>query len=132
MKPPRVTGMVLARRFSFDPVTQELGLLGLFYYLRLQGRPSAPQEFGAFVTLTGGEGEGIIELMVMHMETERHVSRVQKWIGFPPGRAAHYAYLPLKRCVFPESGRYNALVRFEGTELAQHPFDIVLEEVRRG
>ncbi len=68
----------------------------------------------------------------MHLETERSVARFRRWIGLPADVPVHYAHLPLQHCVFPESGRYHAIIRFDGQELARYPFDVFLEESTHG
>jgi hypothetical protein len=124
--------MLLARHFVYDRNTRELQLLGLFSFRRILGRPSPPQAFTAYAELVSGPAEGTIELVVTHMETERDVYRYQRWIALLPHTAVHPVYVTPRRCVFPDSGRYNVVMRFDGRELASHPLDIRLEEPSHG
>jgi hypothetical protein len=72
----------------------------------------------------GGEGEGVMEFMVLNAATEQMIYRYQHWYAVPsPDLPIHFLQR-IQRCVFPQAGRYLVSLRFEGDILLQRHLDV--------
>jgi hypothetical protein len=74
--------------------------------------------------LYDGVGEGTMGLTFMHLETERDFYQFQRWVPFP-GR--HYwmnLEIRLKKCLFPEPGRYEFELKFDSQKIGGRYLDV--------
>jgi hypothetical protein len=124
MKDPRVLGLILCKRLTVDVAAAELSLVGVLNEFRFGAWPAAAPPFSVYTTLTGGQGQGIIELMILNVETEEEIYNLRYWRGFTDPRLIIHHEMIARRCVFPTPGRYLAILRFDGRQLASRPFDV--------
>jgi hypothetical protein len=130
MKEPRVLGLVLCKRMAIDVAAAEMSLVGVFNRLEFDAWPAIVESFTVYTTLTGGEGQGKIELTIMRLDTEETVYRHQHWTGFAdPGMVVALEII-VRRCVFPAAGRYAVTLRFDNQELANRPLDVLTRRPR--
>ena len=66
-----------------------MSLVGVFSGLTFDRFPSPIQRFTIYAMLYDGEGEGLIEVRIVQMETERDLYRHQRWTSFS-GRGMQY------------------------------------------
>jgi hypothetical protein len=115
---------VLCRDITFVPGTATMSLVGLFNVRASANWPSPAEPFYAYTLLVGGEGEGVMELAVLHAVTEQLIYRYRRWYTVPsPDYPVHFPLL-LRRCIFPAPGRYLVHLRFEGEIVTQRHLDV--------
>jgi hypothetical protein len=86
--------------------------------------PSPIDPFFFYALLVGGEGDGLLEFVVLSASTEQMVYRYQRWYTVPATDLPVHLIQRIKRCVFPVPGRYIISLRFEGEILTQRPLDV--------
>ena len=116
-KLPSVLSRVLCNEIRVDPIKGETSLAGLFHARTVPRFPSPPQAFTAYVALKGGKGEGIMQLMVTSLETEKDVYSYEKWFVAPGQDAIVNIEIKIRKCRFPVRGRYGFSLRFDGEEV---------------
>ena len=79
----------------------------------------APRAFTVYCALYGGEGEGTISLVVSKWPEEKDVYRYQRWTAFSNTDDYTDLEIPVRKCCFPETGRYSFQLRFEEHLLGQ-------------
>lgn len=104
-KPPRAVGPLLCHPITFTPPAV-MSLVGLFNARTCPGWPAPPDPFYFYALLLGGEGDGLMELVVLHAATEQIVSRYRHWY------------------TVPRPGRYLVSLRFDGEIVTQRPLDV--------
>ncbi len=124
---PELVSLVLCDRIEMNPAARQYSLVGLFHSRRFASFPSPVQEFSAYAALHGGVGEGRITLVIAHAATEEEVYRFQRWTAFPGRGLISTFEAPVRKCVFPEPGRYFVTLRFEDMILTHRPLDIFQE-----
>ncbi len=82
-KAPRAAGLVQGQRLHLDPDPREISLLGIFNTLTFGRWPRPALGFTTCAPLFGGTGEGTIELLISHSETEQPVYRYRRWYAAP-------------------------------------------------
>ncbi len=123
-KPPRAIGPLLCRDSAIVPSTATMSLVGLFNARSYAQWPSPIDPFFFYTLLVGGEGEGLMEFVVLSASTEQMVYRYRRWYAVPnPDLPIHFLQ-KIQRCVFPLPGRYLVSLRFEGEILTQRPLDV--------
>jgi hypothetical protein len=102
-----------------------MSLVGVFSGLTFDRFPSPIQRFTIYAMLYDGEGEGVIELRIVQMETERDLYRHQRWTKFS-GRGMQYQHdVKVDGCVFPAPGRYAVVLRFDGEIIESRTLEIL-------
>jgi hypothetical protein len=123
-KPPRAIGPILCREVTIVPGTATLSLVGIFNARSYSQWPSPHDPFFFHALLLGGEGEGLMELVVVSANTEQMIYRYRRWYTVPtPDLPIHFLQR-IQRCVFPVPGRYLVSLRFEQEILTQRPLDV--------
>jgi hypothetical protein len=123
-KSPRAVGPLLCRDVSLIPGAATLSLVGLFNGRSYSQWPSPAEPFFFYALLTGGEGDGLMEFVVLNSTTEQLVHRFQYWYTVPAPDLPVHVFRRIRRCVFPVPGRYIVSLRFEGEILTQRPLDV--------
>jgi hypothetical protein len=101
-----------------------MSLLGLFNQRSYAQWPSPLDPFFFYTLLLGGDGEGLMEFVVLSAATEQMIYRYQHWYAVPsPDLPIHFLQ-KIQRCVFPLPGRYLVSLRFEGEILTQRQLDV--------
>jgi hypothetical protein len=127
-KPPRAIGPILCRDVTFVPLAATMSLVGLFNARSYAQWPSPVDPFYFYALLVGGEGEGLMELVVLSATTEQLVYRYRRWYTVPaPDLPVHFLQR-IQRCVFPLPGRYLVSLGFEGVILMQRPLDVYQDQ----
>jgi hypothetical protein len=122
-KPPRAVGPLLCRDVAIVPGAATMSLVGLFNARSYSQWPSPLDPFFFYALLVGGEGDGLLEFVVLSATTEQMIYRYRRWYTIPgPDLPVHL--LRIKRCVFPLPGRYLVSLRFDGEILTQRPLDV--------
>lgn len=128
-KPPRAVGPLLCRDVTVVPRAATLSLVGLFNARSYAQWPSPLDPFFFYAVLVGGEGDGLMEFVVLSATTEQLVYRYRHWYTVPaPDLPVHFLQR-IQRCVFPLPGRYLVSLRFEGEILTQRHLDVQQEQL---
>jgi len=121
---PTVISLVLCDAMRVDPQRGKTALDGLFHARFVQVFPSQPQAFTTYIALNGGEGEGIMRLIISRLETEQDVYSYKKWCVLPgPGQVSDIE-IKVTTCRFPAPGRYRISLQLDGTEVAHRLLDV--------
>lgn len=123
-KLPSVLSLVLCRELLVDPIRGETSLAGLFHARSVSLFPSPPQTFTVYVALKGGKGEGIMQLVITCLETEKDVYSYKKWFVVPGPDAVVNIEIMIRKCRFPVSGRYGFSLRFDGEEVTHRTLQV--------
>jgi hypothetical protein len=124
MRPPRALGLVLCREFVVNVGEGSYTLNGLFHALYFDSWPAASPPIMIYAALTGGRGEGTMELEVQRADTEASIDRHSTWAAFADPDVVIPHRVILKRCVFPAPGRYSFTLRFDGQQIANRMIDV--------
>lgn len=127
IKLPKVVGLTLCKRMDVDIQTGTVSLVGLFQVLHCPVFPTPIFPFTVYFSLTEGEGEGTMELSIMHLESEEVIDRLQKWIAFPEQPRVLGQEWIVRKCIFPAPGRYRLDLLFEQQPVAQRFLDVYLK-----
>jgi len=99
-----------------NPSTGKVSLVGIFQALHFQSFRSAQKSFTVYFALYDGLGEGIIELTISQLETERDVFYRRRHIVFPGRGMVMNIDFPVVNCRFPAPGNYAISLRLKGKE----------------
>jgi hypothetical protein len=124
MRPPRALGLIPCREFVVNAGQASYTLEGVFHALYFDAWPAVAPPFLVFAALTGGRGEGTMELTVVQTETEVEVFRWSQWTAFADPDVVHAHQVRVRRCVFPTPGRYTFTLRFDGREIDNRVIDV--------
>jgi len=127
-KPPRAVGPLLCRDVTIVPSLAKLSLVGLFNARFYADWPSPIDPFFFYALFVGGEGDGLMEFVVLNATTELLVYRYRHWYTVPAPDVPVHFLQRLQRCVFPVPGRYLVALRFEGEILTQRPLDVLQDQ----
>jgi hypothetical protein len=114
---PSALALMLCDQVTFEVGTQKPSLIGVFTGIAVDGFPSGPQRFDAFVALTDGLGTGTLELEVTDANTgnQVYVKRVQ--LTCPDPLRVINLRLRIRQCSFPTSGEYLFTLLVDGNEI---------------
>ena len=97
---------------------------GLFLARAFAHFPIAVSPFRVYAALTGGRGEGLMELACMELESERDIYYHKKWIAFPESAQTNHYVIPVRKLIIPAPGRYRLTMSFDKQEIAFRIFDV--------
>jgi hypothetical protein len=106
------------------PGAATITLVGLFNVRSYAQWPSPIDPFFFYTLLVGGEGDGLMEFVVLNATTEQMVYRYRRWYTVPDADLPIHFLQRIQRCVFPLPGRYLVSLCFEGEILTQRPLDV--------
>jgi hypothetical protein len=116
---PKALGLTLCDQVLFEQGTQKPSLIGCFIGMAVDHFPSGPQKFDVFAALTDGLGEATIDLVVVHLESERQVYAQSMELTFQDPLKVVNLRIRVRTCAFPEAGSYVFALGVNGEELAQ-------------
>lgn len=116
---PTALGLMLCDQVSFDKDTLKPSLIGVFNGMAVEGFPSPRQKCDLFAALTDGIGEGEVDLVVIHSETEEQIHAQSLLMSFPePLKIVNFRFR-YRELVFPRAGEYRFAFLVNGEEIAQ-------------
>ena len=101
-----------------------MSLVGVFNARSYAQWPSPRESFFFYALLMDGEGDGLMEFVVLSATTEQLVYRYRHWYTVPAPDLSIHLLQRVQRCVFPLPGRYLVSLRFEGEILTQRHLDV--------
>ena len=90
--------------------------------------PSPPERFAFAAILTGGQGDGTLDLVLMRLETEEETYAMQRRIQFPGRLAEVQVVFHVRDCSFPAPGHYDATLFVDGDPVARRKFSVQQRE----
>lgn len=130
-KLPKVAGLILCKRMEVNPAKVEMSLVGVFHSLTFSTWPAYAKPFTVYAELFDAAAEGTMELVLMHLETEKVVYRRQKWFASSDRQLVFHSEIRVGNCVFPAPGQYSVVLRLDGDELARRYLEVRAEEKAR-
>ena len=85
--PPIALGLILCEKVIVEERTRNTTFVSTFTKLFADEFPSPPQRFALATVLTGGQGEGTVELVITRLETDEETYAIRRQLRFP-GRLA--------------------------------------------
>ena len=92
------------------------------------GFPSPLQRFALHAVLTDGEGEGIIDVVILRLETDEEVYSARGRLRFPHRLTEVRVLFRLGDCSFPSPGNYEAILLVDGEWVARRKFSVIERE----
>jgi hypothetical protein len=88
--------------------------------------PSRPRPFDAFTSLTDGLGKVTLDLVAVHLDTDRECYAQTAEIDFPDPLRLINMRLRIRTCSFDAPGSYQFTLSAEGVEIAQRRLQVYL------
>jgi hypothetical protein len=125
---PRGLGLTLCDQVVFEQGTQKPTLVGVFTGIAVDGFPSDAQRFDAFAALTDGLGDSTIDLIAIHLDTDRQVYAQSAEFRFVDPLTVVNLRFRVRQCSFPSAGAYVFALVVDGEEVAQRRIQVYLTE----
>jgi hypothetical protein len=125
---PSVVGLALCEKIMVEEGTRSVSLIGCFVKISATTFPSPPKRFDVHAALTGGLGEGTIDLLVTQLETGQAIYSGRRPVGFPDRLTTVWMNLRLKGLSFPAPARYQFTLLLDGEWLTQTVLDVIHRE----
>src|SRR5947209_299051 len=116
--PPLVLGLTLCEKVIVEEGTKNVTLVSTFTTTVVEEFPSLPQRFALYMALTEGLGDGIIDLVVRHLETNEEIYSNRLQVQFPDRVVEVRVLFRVNRCIFPLPGEYQLTLFLDGEWLA--------------
>ena len=121
---PIAVGLILCEKIIVEKRTGNVTLVSTFATLRVDGFPSRPDRIAFSAVLTGGEGEGTVDLVLTHLESDEEAYRMRRMLRFPGRLAEVQIAFHIRDCSFPSPGQYDATLFVDGDPVARRKFSV--------
>jgi hypothetical protein len=122
--PPIALGLTLCEKVIVEERTRNLTLVSTFTKLFADEFPFPPERFAFAAVLTGGQGEGTVDLVITQLETDEETYSLQRQLRFPGRLGEVQVVFHLRDCSFPAPGTYDATLFVDGDPVARRKFSI--------
>ena len=126
--PPIVLGLTVCEKAIVEEGTRNVTLVSTFTKLLVDEFPTSPQKFSVYVVLTEGHGNGIINVVISSLETNREVHQTRGPIHFPDQLMEMRLLFNVTNCVFPAPGAYQLMLVLDGECLALRRIHVLARE----
>jgi hypothetical protein len=116
---PVALSLTLCDYVIIEERTKKASLIGSFTGLAARSFPAIAQPFSVFAVLTDGLGDGIMELVILRLETGEQTAVYRTENQFPDKLTEVRYHLRLRQCRFPASGKYQFTLLADGEWVAQ-------------
>src|SRR6266404_5056853 len=103
---PNVLGLTLCEKAIVEEGTKNLTLVSTFTTLIVEEFLSPPQRFVLYAALTEGLGDGTIDVIARHLDTNEEIYTAQMPVHFPDPVVQVQVLFRVHRCTFPSAGEY--------------------------
>jgi hypothetical protein len=103
---PLALGLTLCDYVLVEEGTKKVTLVGSFTGIRGASFPHVPLPFCVYAPLTGGLGDGVLELTVTNLDTDEEVYSLVRTVNFPDRFTEVRVLFRLRECEFPVPGSY--------------------------
>lgn len=125
---PIVVGLTLCDQVIVEERTQKVSIIGSFTGLGATAFPAHVPPFSVMAVLTDGLGNGRIELVVRHVESNEEVYAHRADLVFSDKVAEVTYHLRLRQLVFPAPGNYQFTLLLDGEWMAQRRLRVYQRE----
>lgn len=126
--PPTALGLTLCEKVIVEERTRNITLVSTFTKLFAESFPSPPVRFALATVLTGGQGDGTLDLVITHLETDEETSSVRRQLRFPDRLAEVRVVFHVRDCSFPAPGQYEAILLVDGDWITRRKFSVAERE----
>ena len=103
---PTAIALTICDQVIVDERTKKPSIIGMFTGLGVEQFPSDPQRFSVCASLTGGVGDGRIELSVSQASTGETIYQQAGTIHFPDRTDMVNVFFRIRKLRFPAPGFY--------------------------
>lgn len=125
---PIALGLTICDRVIVEEHTRNVTLVNCYNKLNVEGFPSPPRRIDLYAVLTDGLGDGTINVVVTHLDTDAEVYSFQGRVRFPDRRQELRLYFRIRKCSFPVEGRYQVTVLIDGEWIVHRELLVVARE----
>jgi hypothetical protein len=115
---PIALGLTLCEKVIVEEGTKNVTLVNIFTKMYVEEFPSPPQRFAAFAMLKGGQGDGIIQIAITHLENDEEVYTLQNVVHFPDRLVEVRVLFRMSDVAFPAPSRYQVTLLIDGDWIA--------------
>jgi hypothetical protein len=126
--PPLVLGLILCEKAIVEEDTRNVTLVSTFTRLVVEEFPSLPPRFAFYTVLSEGEGSGILDLVIVHLESNEEIHAARMPVHFADRVAELRVLFRIHRCSFPAPGEYLCTLMLDGEWLAQRRLQVSQKE----
>jgi hypothetical protein len=125
---PTAIGLTLCEKVIIEEGTRNLTFVSTFTELLADEIPFWPERFALAVVLTGGQGDGVVELAITQLETDEEIYSLRRSLHFPDRLVEVQVVFRIRDCSFPAPGYYEAVLLVDGDWVARRKFSVVQQE----
>jgi hypothetical protein len=122
--PPIVLGLTICEKVIVEEGTKNVTLVSTFTKLQVDTFPTVAQRFTVYTVLTGGLGDGTIDLIVRNLETDQVVYEAKLPVRLTDRLMELRVLFRVTNCVFPSPGAYQVTLLLDGEWLAQRRVNV--------
>jgi hypothetical protein len=125
MNPPVIAlGLTLCEKVIVEERTQNTTIVSTFNKMFAEDFPSRPERFALAAVLTGGQGEGTVDLVITRLDTDEEIYSLRRQLRFPHRLAEVRVAFHIRDCSFPTPGHYEAILLVDGDWVARRKFSV--------
>jgi hypothetical protein len=125
---PTAIGLTLCEKVIVEEGTQSTTFVSTFVELLADEFPFRPERFALAAVLTGGQGDGVVELAIAQLETLEEAYSLRQPLHFPDRPAELPVAFHIRDCSFPAPGPYEAVLLVDGDRVARRTVSVVQQE----
>jgi hypothetical protein len=118
MPAPIALGLTLCDYVLVEEGSKKVSLIGSFIGIRAAKFPFVPLPFCVFAPLTGGLGDGRVELSVTDLDSNEEIYSLVRALRFPDRFVEVHVLFRLSECEFPQAGSYLVTLLIDGDWIA--------------
>jgi hypothetical protein len=115
---PIALSLMLCDQVVFEQGTQKPYLLGVFTGIVADSFPTTPQRFDLFAALTDGQGDVMMKLQVMHLDSNQEVYSQQMTVRFAGPLEIINLRFRVRQLVYDSVGTYLFTLTVDDEEIA--------------
>jgi hypothetical protein len=125
MNPPVIAlGLTVCEKIIVEERTRNTTFVSTFTRLVVDEFPTPPQRFALAAALTGGQGQGTLDLVITRLDTDEETYALQRRLVFPGRLAEVRVIFHIRDCSFPAPGQYDAVLLVDGEWIARRKFSV--------
>ena len=122
--PPMALGLFTCDQVIVDLDSRCPSPINMFTAISVDGFPSEPRDFSVFAVLSGGHGQGTMQVEVIRLDTGDLVYSEESGIQFVDRRRIVNAHIRIKKACFPVPGTYGVDLLVDGVPVAQRKLNV--------
>ncbi len=125
MNPPVIAlGLTLCEKVIVEERTRNITYVSTVTKLFADEFPSPPERIALAAVLTGGQGEGTVDLVITGLDTDDETYSLQRQLRFLGRLEEVRVVFHIRNCLFPAPGYYDATLFVDGDPVARRKFSI--------